>query len=191
MQSPIRYLILFILKKDSKLRFCIDYCQFNIIIKKNCYFLSFIVKFKDRLTRVQWFIALDLPRIYNLFRIKEEYKWKTAFKIKFEYFEYLILSFKLINIPTIFQTIINYILKKYIDKIVIIYLDDIFIFNKTLKEYKEYIHFILIILEQTNLYINIYKSIFYNQEINYLGFKIKLKTIEMNDKKIEAIKYWL
>ncbi len=86
---------------------------------------------------------------------------------------------------------INHILKEYIDKIVIIYLDDIFIFSKTLEEYKEYIHFILTALEQTNLYINIYKSIFYNQEIDYLEFKIKLKTIEMNDKKIEIIKYWL
>ena len=57
---------------------------------------------------------------------------------------------------------INYILKKYIDRIVIIYLDNIFIFSKTLEKYKEYIHFILIVLTQANLYINIYKNIFYN-----------------------------
>jgi len=80
-------------------------------------------------------------------------------------------------------------LKKYIDRIVIVYLDNIFIFNKTLKKYKEYIHLILIIFKQTNLYINICKSIFYSQEIDYLRFKIKLKTIEMNDKKIEAVRY--
>src|SRR6266699_6726136 len=86
---------------------------------------------------------------------------------------------------------INYILKEYIDKIVVVYLNNIFIFNKILKEYKEYIHFILIILEQTNLYINIYKSTFYNQKIDYLRFKIKLRTIEMNDKKIKTIRYWL
>ncbi len=80
---------------------------------------------------------------------------------------------------------------RYIDKIVIVYLDDIFIFNKTLEKYKEYIYFILIILEQANLYINIYKSTFYNQKIDYLRFKISSKTIEMNNKKIETIKYWL
>ncbi len=55
---------------------------------------------------------------------------------------------------------INHILKEYIDKIVMIYLDDYFIFNKILKEYKEYIYFILIMLKQVNLYVNIYKSIF-------------------------------
>ncbi len=103
----------------------------------------------------------------------------------------MILPFGLINILTIFQIIINYILKEYIDKIVIIYLDNIFIFNKTLKEHKEYIYFILTTLEQTNLYVNIYKSTFYSQKIDYLGFKIKLRTIEISNKKIEAMKYWL
>ena len=101
----------------------------------------------------------------------------------------MILSFRFINIPTIFQTIINYILKEYIDKIVIIYLNDIFIFNKVLEEYKEYIYLILITLKQTNLYVNIYKSIFYSQEIDYLRFKIRPKTIEINDKKIKIVKY--
>ncbi len=74
LQSSIGYLILFILKIDSKLRLCIDYCQFNVIIKKNCYLLLFIVKFKDRLIGIQWFITLDLLKIYSLLRIKERYK---------------------------------------------------------------------------------------------------------------------
>ncbi len=80
-------------------------------------------------------------------------------------------------------------MKEYIDKIIVVYLDNIFIFNKILKKYKKYIYFILTTLEQTNLYINIYKSIFYSQKIDYLKFKIKLKTIEINDKKIKIVKY--
>ena len=70
---------------------------------------------------------------------------------------------------------INYILKDFIDRIVVVYLDNIFIFNKILKEYKKYIHFILITLEQANLYVNVYKNIFYSQKIDYLGFKIITK----------------
>jgi len=132
-----------------------------------------------------------LPRVYNFIRIKEGYEWKTIFKTKFENFEYLILPFELINIPAIFQTMINHILNQYIDKIIVIYLNNILIFNKTLKEHKEHIHLILTALEQVNLFVNIYKSTFYSQEIEYLGFKIRLRTIEMNNKKIEAIKYWL
>jgi len=65
---------LFVSKKDGKLRLYVDYRQFNVIIKKNCYFLLFIVEFKDRLTGVRWFITLDLLGVYNLFRIKERYK---------------------------------------------------------------------------------------------------------------------
>src|SRR6266699_3421378 len=107
------------------------------------------------------------------------------FKIKSEHFEYLILLFVIINILTIFQAIINYILKDFIDKIVIIYLNDIFIFNKTLEKYKKHIYLILIILKQINLYVNIHKNIFYNQEIDFLRFKIQLGIIKMNDKKIE------
>ena len=102
MQLSTKYSMLFIFKKDNKFRLYIDYCQFNIIIKKNCYLLLFIVEFKDRLTRVQWFIALDLLKVYNLFWIKEKYKWKTILRIKFRYFEYLILLFGLINVLTIF-----------------------------------------------------------------------------------------
>ncbi len=90
---------------------------------------------------------MDLLGVYNLFRIKERYKWKTVFKTKFEHFKYLILLFELTNVLAIFQTIINYILKEYIDRIVVIYLNNIFIFSKILKEYKKYIHFILTILE--------------------------------------------
>ncbi len=84
---------------------------------------------------------------------------------------------------------INHILKNFIDRIVVVYLDDIFIFSKILKEYKKYIHFILTILKQTNLYINVQKSIFYSQEIDYLRFKIRPKIIEINDKKIKIIKF--
>jgi len=73
-QLSTRYSILFIFKKDDKFRLYIDYCQFNIIIKKNYYPLLFIVEFKDRLIGVQWFITLDLLKVYNLFRIKKEYK---------------------------------------------------------------------------------------------------------------------
>ncbi len=86
---------------------------------------------------------------------------------------------------------INNVLKEYIDKIIVVYLNDIFIFNKTLKKHKKYIHLILITLKQTNLYINIRKNTFYSQKIDYLGFKIRPRIIEISDKKIEAIRYWL
>src|SRR6266566_5435866 len=106
----------------------------------------------------RYIVSLVMHSRYNFIRIKEEYKWKIVFKTKFKHFEYLILLFGLINISIIFQIIINYILKEYINKIVVIYLNNIFIFNKTLEEHKKHIYFILTILKQTKLYINICKS---------------------------------
>ena len=70
----IGYPILFVLKKDGKLRLYIDYRQFNVIIKKNYYLLLFIAEFKDKLIGIRWFTTLDLPKVYSLFRIKEKYE---------------------------------------------------------------------------------------------------------------------
>jgi len=69
------------------------------------------------------------------------------FRTKFEHFEYLILLFGFINVSIIFQVIINYVLKKYIDRIVVIYPDNIFIFNKILEKHKKHIYLILTALE--------------------------------------------
>ncbi len=97
----------------------------------------------------------------------------------------MILPFGLINIPAIFQVIINHVLKDFINRIVVVYLNDILIFNKTLEKHKEYIHLILTTLEQTNLYINAYKSSFYNQKVDYLKFKIQPRIIEIIE--LEAV----
>ncbi len=69
------------------------------------------------------------------------------FRTKFKHFEYLILLFGFTNVLVIFQVMINYVLKDFIDKIIVVYLNNIFIFSKILEEYKKYIHFVLTILE--------------------------------------------
>jgi hypothetical protein len=75
-----------------------------------------------------------------MIRIKEEHKWKTVFRTKYKNYEYLILPFGLTNALAIFQAIINHVLRRFIDQFVVVYLNDILIFNKTLKEYRTYIY---------------------------------------------------
>ena len=75
------FLILFILKKDEKLRLYINYRKLNIIIIKDKYLLPNIRELQDYLIKIKWFIKLDLYGIYNLVRIKKDNKWKTVFKI--------------------------------------------------------------------------------------------------------------
>jgi hypothetical protein len=85
---------------------------------------------------------------------------------------------------------INYILQRFIDQFVVVYLDDILIFNKILEEYKTYVYQILQTFWDIDLRVNPKKSAFYSQEIEYLGFKIRLRRIEINDNKVEAVWNW-
>ena len=93
---------MFIPKKNGKLRLIIDYRQLNEIIIKNRTLLPLITEIKDRLQRANWFTALDLKDGYHHVRIKSGYEWKTAFRIKYGLFEYLIMPFGLINASVTF-----------------------------------------------------------------------------------------
>ena len=84
---------------------------------------------RDRLYKAQWFTTLDLKGAYSLIRIKEGEEWKTAFRTQFGLFEYLIMPFGLTNAPALFQTMINHVLREYLDLFVVVYLDDILIFS--------------------------------------------------------------
>ena len=83
-ESPI----LFILKKDRKKRLYINYRKLNIIIIKDYYILLLVDELRDRLSRVKVFTKLDLYKVYNLIRIKENKEWKIVFRYKYSYFEY-------------------------------------------------------------------------------------------------------
>ena len=90
------------LKKDSKLRMCIDYRQLNGKTVKNRYPLPLISSIRDQLTGAQHFTRLDLLTAYAYIRIKKGDEWKTAFRIRYGHFEYQVMPFGLTNAPTIF-----------------------------------------------------------------------------------------
>jgi len=106
----VRSLVLFILKKNRKKRLYINYWKLNIITIKDYYILLLVNKLKDRFSGIKVFIKLDLYRIYNLIRIKEDKEWKIIFRYRYNYFEYQIILFGLINILVIYIRIINNIL---------------------------------------------------------------------------------
>ena len=93
---------MFVLKKNGKLRLVIDYRQFNKITVKNKTLLLFITEIKNRLYGAKWFTTLDLKEGYYYIRIKPKNKWKTAFRIKYGLYEYLVMLFGLTNIPASF-----------------------------------------------------------------------------------------
>ena len=121
------------------MRLCIDYRCLNKITIKNQYPLLLVSELFDRLGYVKIFTKLDFCDVYYRLRIKKGDEWKTAFKICYSYFKYLVLLFSLFNAPTIFQSYINKALGNLVDTICVVYLDDILIYLKDESKYIKYI----------------------------------------------------
>jgi hypothetical protein len=104
---------------------------------------------------------LDLKNGYYRIRIKKSDEWKTAFESRLGYYKYLIMLFGLINILTLYQSLINNILRKYLDDFIVAYLNDIFIYSKTKEEHIKHVIAILKALEKTDIKINNAKNVFH------------------------------
>ena len=127
--------ILFVFKKNDNLRLCVNYRKLNAITIKNRHSLSFITKILNRFNNAKKFIKLNLKNAYHRIKIKINNKWKTTFRTRYNYFEYQIMFFELINASTIFQIYINKILRKYINVICVVYLNNILIYSSEILNY--------------------------------------------------------
>jgi hypothetical protein len=113
---------------------------------KNRYPLLLISRLQDQLSKARYFTRLDLPIAYTYIYIKLGDEWKTVFRIPYRYYEYLVIPFRLTNIPTTFQLVVDYAIRPFLDRLVVYYLDNILIFSKILEEYKKYIKVVLDVL---------------------------------------------
>lgn len=188
--SEAGYPVMFVPKKNGKLRLVVDYRKLNAITIKDRTPLPLISELRDRLHGMNWFTALDLKGAYNLIRVKKGDEWKTAFRTKFGLFEYLVMPFGLTNAPATFQRMINNVLREHLDIFVVVYLDDILIFSKTLEEHKEHVHKVLKKLQDAKLLVEPEKSKFHVQEVDFLGHTIRPNEISMEKSKVEAVKDW-
>jgi len=150
--SPFATSVLFVHKKEGTLRLCIDYCTLNKIIIKNRYPLPRIDELMDRLAGAKYFSKIDLYSGYHQIRIKEDDIPKTAFRTCYGHYEFLVLPFGLTNAPATFMTLMNNIFHDYLDKFVIVYLDDILIYSKTKEEHLQHVRTILETLRKHKLY---------------------------------------
>ena len=123
------------LKKNNELRLCVDYRDLNAIIIKNRHFLFLIFETLNRLCELKIFIKLNFKNFYYRFRIKIDDKWKITFRIRYNYFKYLIMFFNLVNVSITFQTYIHKVLINLIDITYVVYLNDILIYNVNLINY--------------------------------------------------------
>jgi hypothetical protein len=141
--SPWGCSVLFVKKKDQSLRLCIDYWPLNAIIIKNKYSLSRINILFDQLAGVKVFSKVDLRSGYHQIKIHPEDVPKTTFSTRYGLYEYLVMSFGLINAPTHFMYLMNSVFMSKLDKFVAVFIDDILIYSKSEEEHARHLRIIL------------------------------------------------
>jgi len=188
--SPAGYPVLFQKKHDGSLRLCVDYKKLNAVTIRNSYPLPLINDIIERVKGANYFTKLDLRSAYNLIRIKEGDEYKTAFRTKYGHYEYLVMPFGLKNAPAVFQSFINSVLRPFLEKSVILYLDDILIYSSTLEEHHQIVREVLNKLIDNNLFAKLSKCEFDKTSVEFLGHIISGTGVSTDPKKIKSIEEW-
>ena len=134
--SPWGAPVIFVKKKDGNMRLCIDYRQLNKMTIKNRYPFPCIDDLFDQLRGATVFSKIDLRSGYHQVRIKDEDIFKTSFRTRYGHYEFVVMPFGLTNAPVVFMCLMNNIMHKYLDKFVVMFIDDILIYFKTEEEHK-------------------------------------------------------
>jgi hypothetical protein len=188
--SPWGAPVLFVKKKDGTLRLCIDFRQLNKVTIKNKYPLSRIDNIFDQLKGAKIFSKIDLRSGYHQVIIKDEDISKTAFRTRYGHYKFTVVSFGLSNAPVVFMCLMNGVFRDYLDKFVIVFLDDILVYSKSEEEHEQHLTLVLQVLRGHQLYAKLSKCSFYQRQIHYLGHIISEEGIVVDLEKVEAIREW-
>ncbi len=188
--SPWGAPVLFVSKKDGALRLCVDYRALNRLTVKNSYPLPRIDDILDQLSTAKYFTKIDLRSGYHQVRLDEASIPLTAFRTRYGHFEFQVLPFGLTNAPATFMSLMNEAFKEYLDKFVVVYLDDILIYSETWEDHLEHLRKALEILRKEKLFAKLSKCTFGAQEVEYLGFILRSDGVAINPHKNKAIQEW-
>jgi hypothetical protein len=156
---------------------------------KNKYHFPRIDDLFDQLNDAKIFSKIDLRSRYHQVRIKDEDINKTTFKTRYGHYEFTVVPFGLSNAPVVFMCLINGVFREYLDKFVIIFLDDILVYSKS-EEKHEHLRMVLQVLREHQLYAKLRKCSFYRKQIHYLGHIVSKDGIVVDPEKIESIREW-
>ena len=143
--------ILFVKKSENELRFCVDYCNLNVMTVKNRYSIFLIREILHRLVKVKVYIKLNIIVVYNVLWMISEKEWKTVFRTRYDFYEYFVILFDLVNALSFWQNFINDILHEGLNVFCIVYLDDIFIYNDNQKDHDRHVEWVFIQLKKVDI----------------------------------------
>ncbi|KAI3794647.1 hypothetical protein L1987_37280 [Smallanthus sonchifolius] len=177
--SPWGAPVLFVKKKVGSFRMCIDYRELNKLTIKNRYPLPRIDDLFDQLQGSIYFSKIDLRSGYHQLRVQEEDIPKTAFRTRYGYYEFMVMPFGLTNAPAVFMYLMNRVCKPYLDKFVIVFIDDILIYSKTKSDHEQHLKLVLDLLRKEQLYAKFSKCEFWLKEVQFLGHIVNEKGIHI------------
>ncbi|GKC36846.1 putative reverse transcriptase domain-containing protein [Tanacetum coccineum] len=153
---------------------CIDYRELNKLTVKNRYPLP----------------RIDLRSGYHQLRVRDEDIPKTAFRTRYGHYEFQVMPFGLTNAPVVFMDLMNRVCKPYLDKFVIVFIDDILIYSRNKEEHANHLRIILELLKKEKLYAKFSKCDFWIRIMQFLGHLIDSQGLHVDPAKIEAVKNW-
>ncbi|MFS7997762.1 putative nucleotidyltransferase, Ribonuclease H [Helianthus anomalus] len=188
--SPWDAPVLFVKKKDGSFRMCIAYRELNKLTVKNRYPLPRIDDLFDQLQGASCFSKIDLRSGYHQLRVLEDDIPKTAFRTRYGHYEFVVMPFGLTNAPAVFMDLMNRVCKPYLDRFVIVFIDDILIYSKSKADHARHLRLILELLRGKRLNDKFSKCEFWINEVQFLGHIVSSQGIHVDPSKIEAVKNW-
>ncbi|GKD70882.1 putative reverse transcriptase domain-containing protein, partial [Tanacetum coccineum] len=162
--------------------------ELNKLTIKNRYPLPRIDDLFDQLQGTRYFSKIDLRSGYHQLCVHGIPK--TAFRKRYGHFEFTVMPFGLTNAPAIFMDLMNRVCKPYLDKFVIIFIDDILVYSKSKDEHEVHLRLVLELLKKEEMYAKFSKCEFWLQEVQLLGHVVNQNGIHVDPSKIEAVKNW-
>ena len=188
--SPLGAPVLFVKKKDGSLRLCIDYRQLNRVTIRNQYPLPRIDELFDQLQGSRVYSKIDLRSRYHQLRVQESDVPKTAFRTLYGHYEFLVIPFGLTNAPTAFMDLMNRVFQPYLDRFVIVFIDDILVYSGSSEEHSEHLRIVLQTLRERHLFSKLSKCQFWLDRVAFLGHVISVEGVSVDPQKIEAVVNW-
>ncbi|GBG80922.1 hypothetical protein CBR_g31478 [Chara braunii] len=182
--------VLFVPKKGGKLRMCIDFRGLNTITRKNAYPLPRIDDLLDDAGGCKVFSKIDLKSGYHQIEVDPADQHKTTFKTRNGLYEFTVMPFGLTNAAATFQSLMDKVFRNQINRFVVVYLDDILIFSKSMEEYVRHLEEVLQILKDVQLHLNLEKYEFGRDSVIYLGHRLSATGLEPKATKVEVIRNW-
>jgi hypothetical protein len=188
--SPWGAPVIFVLKKDGTQRLCVNYHALNEVTIKNKYPLPRIDDLFDQLHGVCVFSKIDLRSGYHQLKIRECDIPKTAFVSRYGLYEYTVMSFGLTNAPAYFMYLMNKVFMEYLDKFVMVFIDDILVYSTSEEEHEEHLRLTLQKLRENRLYAKLSKCEFWMKQVAFLGHIISKGGISVDPSNVQDVLSW-